>query len=57
MMLKINAQWRTGQIRRKTHAKKNTSNYTYLMMNSFTRSLNIVAILTKNKDQKQFFCQ
>ena len=29
-----------------------------LIMNSISRSLNIVvAILTKNKDQKQFFCQ
>ena len=25
------------------------------MMNSITRSLNIVAILTKNRDRKQFF--
>ena len=57
MMLKINTQWRTGQIRRKAHAEKNASNYTYLMMNRITRSLNIVAILEKNKDRKQFFCQ
>ena len=28
-----------------------------IMMNSITRRLNIVAILTKNEDQKQIFCQ
>ena len=26
-------------------------------MSSITRNLNIVAILTKNKDRKQIFCQ
>ena len=26
-------------------------------MNSITRNLNIAAILTKNKNQKQIFCQ